>query len=185
MPSEPFLRVYNCEYIRPPRPERFMRARKQIYRPAYVWSHFVHYSTVNADVARTFDQHPSGRGYDRKIRHEPHEVYLDELNEGMLVHARSVLPHETRYLQQSCFTKSKYTCSVGYVCPDSTPFLDKTHKDNTFVDEKGNYCNCWPNHKIENVYVPQLRTALETMMESGEDHANGDGVGNEENEEER
>jgi hypothetical protein len=49
------LRVYNCDYIRPPRPERFARAMKQIYRPAFVLSHFVHYSTITANIARYKD----------------------------------------------------------------------------------------------------------------------------------
>lgn len=40
--EETFLNTYNCDYIRPPKPQRFDRARKQIYQTSYVWSHFVH-----------------------------------------------------------------------------------------------------------------------------------------------
>ncbi|KAL7549697.1 hypothetical protein ACHAWF_012964 [Thalassiosira exigua] len=41
-----YLETYNCEYIRSPKPDRFERAMKQFYRPDFVLSHFVHYSTV-------------------------------------------------------------------------------------------------------------------------------------------
>lgn len=41
-----YLETYNCEYIKSPKPERFARAMKQFYRPDFVLSHFVHYSTV-------------------------------------------------------------------------------------------------------------------------------------------
>lgn len=64
-----YLETYNCEYIKSPKPERFARAmvrndfcafcyimpkpqhsiiliQKQMYRPDFVLSHFVHYSTV-------------------------------------------------------------------------------------------------------------------------------------------
>ena len=70
-----YLETYNCEYIKSPKPERFSRAmvsirfmyllvslcyythlisccytQKQFYRPDFVLSHFVHYSTVTVSV---------------------------------------------------------------------------------------------------------------------------------------
>ena len=47
-----FLEVYNCEFIKPPKPDRCARAMKQIFKPNYVLSHYVHYSTVTKDIAR-------------------------------------------------------------------------------------------------------------------------------------
>jgi len=68
--NETFLRVYNCDYIKPPRPERFERAMKQIYRPAFVPSHFVHYSTVTSDMARYFKDRTSDeqRNFTRMVQ---------------------------------------------------------------------------------------------------------------------
>lgn len=37
--NETFLKVYNCDYIRSPRPSRFQRAMKQIYRTSFVLNH--------------------------------------------------------------------------------------------------------------------------------------------------
>lgn len=163
--NQTFLQVYNCEFIRPPRPERFERAMKQIYRPDHVQSHFVHYSTVTKDISRWHSDFGPDETYVRKVhgrgwQASSPEVYLDELNEGLLVHTKSVLPHETQYREQGCQIGSKYGCSVGVLCPDSTPFEDEKHKENVFVDAEGHYCNCWMNDKVEHVYVPRLASLL-------------------------
>jgi hypothetical protein len=167
--NQTFLQVYNCEYIKPPRPERFERAMKQIYRPDYVQSHFVHYSTVTKDVSRLHEDFRPDEKYVRKVhmsswKKESPETFLDEMNEGILVHTRSVLPHESQYRNQGCQLGSKYGCSVGFVCPDSTPFVDEKHKQNAFYDADGNYCNCWANSKVENTYVPKLESMLREHM---------------------
>jgi Glycosyltransferase family 92 len=66
--NETFLKVYNCNYIRPPIPDRFARAMKQIYRPSFVYSHFVHYSTVTAPMARYYkDWDPLAVNYSRRM----------------------------------------------------------------------------------------------------------------------
>jgi hypothetical protein len=49
-----FLRLYNCDNVRRPRPPRFSTNMKQIYRPAIVLSHFVHYSVVTRQIATYF-----------------------------------------------------------------------------------------------------------------------------------
>mmetsp|Transcript_15669 Transcript_15669/g.35950 ORF Transcript_15669/g.35950 Transcript_15669/m.35950 type:complete len:342 (+) Transcript_15669:3-1028(+) len=167
--TETYLRVYNCEYIRPPRPDRFERAMKQIYRPSHVWSHFVHYATVTANIAKYYKDFGPTESYHRRVHtaqtiftstKDGPDRFLNELEEGMLVHTRSVLPHETKFLKQSCALRSKFTCSVGIACPNTTEFVDKLHKDNVFVDEKGKYCNCWKNNKVELIYVPKLEKML-------------------------
>ena len=86
------------DYIKPPRPSRFARAMKQIYRPDYVLSHFVHYSTVTSDIARYQKEQANGTGDDELPNWADvgadKEVFLNELEEGSLIHARSVLPQE-------------------------------------------------------------------------------------------
>lgn len=66
--NETILRVYNCQYVKPPLPDRFSRAMKQIFRPAFVQSHFVHYSTVTRDMAMYHSQKPDHGNYTRKIQ---------------------------------------------------------------------------------------------------------------------
>jgi hypothetical protein len=163
--DQTFLQVYNCEYIRPPRPDRFERAMKQIYRPDFVQSHFVHYSTVTKDVSKYYKDFAPGEPFVRKVHMKSWqavspEVFLDETNQGLLVHTRSVLPHESQYREQGCQTGSKYGCAVGYVCPDSTPFEDEKHQQNVFVDAEGKYCNCWKNNKVEDELIPRLDAIL-------------------------
>ncbi|KAI2510193.1 glycosyltransferase [Fragilaria crotonensis] len=167
--NQTYLQVYNCEFIRPPRPERFERAMKQIYRPDYVQSHFVHYSTVTRDVSKYRKNFGPDERYLRNVhgrdwKEGSPEIFLDELHQGRLVHARSVLPHESQYRDQGCKTGSPYGCDMGYLCPDTTPFVDEKHKENAFVDAEGRYCNCWKNDKVEDRYIPQLNSMVKRHM---------------------
>ena len=139
---------------------------KQIYRPQYVLSHYVHYSTVTEDIARYHKDQPNSRANDPlldwKAGGSDKEVFLDELEQGTLIHARSVLPHETIYRSEMCRSDSKHKCDLGYVCSNSTVWIDDKVEhlsQNPFLDEKGNYCNCWVNHHIENNIVPRLEEA--------------------------
>lgn len=87
-------------------------------------------------------------------------VFLDELTEGTLIHAKTVSPEETMSRNGSCYLGSKYSCALGIPCPDSTPFVDELHQHNLFQDESGNYCNCWVNQKVEQERIPRLERLL-------------------------
>lgn len=157
--NETFLRVYNCDFIKPPRPDRFARAMKQIYRPSFVLSHFVHYSTVTTGIARFFEDVESSN-FTRAVQPaEWGDKFLDELNEGILIHTKSVLPHETAARDAACRVDSRNSCQVGIVCPESTPFVDEEHKKNVFTDAKGNFCNCWINPNVE-ALIPRLEEEM-------------------------
>jgi hypothetical protein len=160
------LRVYNCEYIRPPKPSRFARARKQIYQTSYVWSHFVHYSTVTADYAETyaeFQQHPNSTRKYLSLANGPSwekqypDVFVDELAIGTLIHSRSVMAHETRRRSAECALGSKVACMLGYLCEDSVEFVDEKHKLNVFNNSDGSYCNCWENPVVAHNLAPRLK----------------------------
>ena len=166
--GETFLDVFNCEYIRSPKPSRFDRARKQIYQTTYVLSHFVHYSTVTQDYAETYAQflerHPDDVYLSRSsgpswTRRHP-DYFVDELTTGTLIHARSVLPHETRRRSVECKVGSKFGCMLGYLCHDSVAFADELHKANVFTNANGNYCNCWENAVVRDELSPLLRKKL-------------------------
>jgi hypothetical protein len=126
--NETYLQVYNCEFIHPPKPERFSRAMKQIYRTDYVQSHFVHYSTVTKDISRLRSEFGRDETFARSVHRRDRqddspEVFLDEINQGGFVPA-----------QDQCFLMkvsienrvvrlvSPYGCSVGHVCPDRHAF---------------------------------------------------------------
>ena len=171
--NEPILSVYNCDFIRPPKPDRFARAMKQLYRPDHVLSHFVHYSTVTADIAQTFSE--LRKTSDEEffpfvhsstwVRRSP-EIFLNELTQGALIHARSVLPHETMRKTVECFLGSKSNCVLGYQCEESVPFSDKLHTSNSFQNPDGSYCNCWSNGIVDEYYVPKLKDRLRKMSNS-------------------
>jgi len=154
--NQTFLKTYNCEYIKSPKPSRFDRAMKQIYRPDFVLSHFVHYSTVTTDLAN--GEIPKRGQRTKSIV----ERFVDEINEGVLVHAKTTPPDETRGHSKACHYKIKDVCLLGYPCPDNLPFSDETHKDG-FQDTTGNYCNCWVNRRIEDEWVPKLEDALQLL----------------------
>ncbi|CAJ1947697.1 unnamed protein product [Cylindrotheca closterium] len=172
-----YLQVYNCDYIRPPKPERFQRAMKQIYRPSHVLSHFVHYSTVTADLAETYSdfvEKKKDRGdstndqdefilreKDPRFKVQSKEVFVNELTQGALIHARSILPHETRRRSAECFAHSKFKCMLGYLCDDSVDFSDEKHKENDFTNPDGSYCNCWRNPVVDDVLGPVLLKRLQ------------------------
>jgi hypothetical protein len=167
--NETFLRTYNCDYIKPPRPDRFARAMKQIYRPSFVLSHFVHYSTVTAHIARYYRDWPmNSTTFSRRVRDwEWGGAFLNELTQGTLVHAKSVLPYEMMHRTMQCQTGSKHSCPIGRVCPESTAFNDSIHQLNLFVDDTNQFCNCWLNEHVENYWIPQLKHALDDLSVGG------------------
>jgi hypothetical protein len=170
MKNKTFLQVYNCEYIRPPKPDRFKRAMKQIYRPSYVLSHYVHYSTVTTDMDQSYSDfkliHPDKEYIANIHKHNKHwenknpEMFMDEKTQGVLVHARSVLPLETKRRSGECSIGSKFTCTLGFLCEDDVKFVDDLHQDNIFHNADGSYCNCWKNKVIEDILVPKLEALL-------------------------
>ena len=173
--GETFLRVYNCDSIKRPRPERFQRAMKQIYRPDYVYSHFVHYSTVTEFNTRYYDPNNPLPVHLKRERFDPDkEVFVDEMTEGTLIHARSVVPHETMFRSTVCQVGyKKMNCFLGYECPDSVDWMDdldrakgartKTNM-NPHHDENGNFCSCWVNNHVEEYWIPKLEKGLAQHM---------------------
>lgn len=168
MRNKTFLQAYNCEYIRPPKPSRFDRAMKQIYRPSFVLSHFVHYSTVTKDMDQGYSDYkalhngkePIMQIHDRRWQNEAPEMFISELTQGALIHARSVLPHETRRRSSECFSGSTFSCILGFRCEDDVKFVDELHQQNVFKNSDGTFCNCWRNGVLEEVLVPKLERLL-------------------------
>ena len=92
---------------------------------------------------------------------EAPETFMDELTEGALVHARSVLPHDTRRRSAECHIGSQFTCMMGFLCDDEVEFVDELHQKNVFKNKDGSFCNCWRNKVVEDVLVPKLEKLLQ------------------------
>ena len=130
----------------------------------------VHYSTVTKDLDQSYSDfklmHPDKepimniRKNLKAWEKQSHEKFMDEKNQGVLVHARSVLPQETRQRSAECFVGSKHSCMMGFLCEDDVEFVDELHRDNLFHNADGSYCNCWKNKVIENILVPKLEALL-------------------------
>eukprot|EP00522_Entomoneis_paludosa_P000818 CAMPEP_0172469424 /NCGR_PEP_ID=MMETSP1065-20121228/63705_1 /TAXON_ID=265537 /ORGANISM="Amphiprora paludosa, Strain CCMP125" /LENGTH=150 /DNA_ID=CAMNT_0013227091 /DNA_START=159 /DNA_END=611 /DNA_ORIENTATION=+ len=139
---------------------------KQIYRPEFVLSHYIHYSTITKPMSQYYtDKLANSKQENFKFTPrvqdwEWGDVFLDELNEGSLSHTKSIVPHETMYRSSICKLESKQACPLGFVCPDSTAFIDKLHQKNVFTDDDGKFCNCWVNHHLEDTLIPKLEAEL-------------------------
>lgn len=89
------------------------------------------------------------------------ERFSDEINEGVLIHAKSITPNEAIARAARCRYKTTM-CAVGYECPDELLFNDKTHQDG-FIYGDNQYCNCWINRQAEDIWIPKLEAALKLL----------------------
>lgn len=140
---------------------------KQIYRPSFVLSHFVHYSTITKAIVKYYQEFVLANQthkFTRQVRDgEWGDAFFDEVHWGTLIHTKTVLPYETMTRTTACQTGSKQVCPVGHICPESTLFNDTIHTKNLFVDENDQFCNCWVNPHVEEYWVPRLEQALKAL----------------------
>eukprot|EP00977_Amphora_coffeiformis_P000189 scaffold54_cov158-Amphora_coffeaeformis.AAC.3 len=161
--DETFLAIFNCDSVKPPRPRGYFTNMKQIYRPDFVLSHFVHYSLITRGIAEYYKDKKDPAQFRRRPSEEEKGLsFIDEIHEGTMVHSRSVLPYETSEWSTSCVKESNHECKVGFVCPDSTRYDDRLVNKNMFVDEKGDFCNCWRSQHIDE-WVPKLEASLRKL----------------------
>ena len=100
-----------------------------------------------------------------KWEREQPEMFMNELTEGALLHARSVLPHDTRRRSAECYLDSKYTCMMGFLCEDEVEFVDELHQKNVFHNSDGSFCNCWRNKVVDEALVPKLESLLAQQLQ--------------------
>ncbi|KAL3805733.1 hypothetical protein ACHAW5_010936 [Stephanodiscus triporus] len=134
-----YLETYNCEYIKSPKPERFARAMTEL---AMEKQH-----TIGAFIRKATDNPKMER-------------FVDELEEGVLIHAKTTVPAETFTREKLCMLNAPSNCLVGIPCPDDLAFDDALHTKNVFHDETGKYCNCWKNRRVEEFWLPRLNDAM-------------------------
>ncbi len=154
-----FLETYNCDFVPLPKPSWADRAKKQIYRPDYVLSHFVHYSTITKGILETYaDRKAQNRGWDYWYR-EPksRERFTDELEEAVMIHSKTTVPGNTKGYRKTCklgFVETwKEKCRVGFAIPENKLIA------NVSIFE-GYQPNCYTIDKVTNLLVPRLRKLM-------------------------
>lgn len=156
-----FIETYNCDFDPLPKPDWADRARKQIYRPDYVVSHFVHYSTITKGILETAKEMiEKGKGhFDYWYReNKKSERFVDEINEAVMLHTKTTVPGNTKWYWKFCKVgfKGRWNekCRVGFPIPGNK----KVEGAGTAED---NYeYNCYTNEKITNIYAPKLRELM-------------------------
>ena len=102
-----FLETYNCNPTPLPRPDHGWRAKKQIYRPSLVLSHYIHYSVV---TRRIID---SPREMSPRFRQpRPYERRVDDLSKAFMLHAKTREEGETAGWALACSADSVRSARV-------------------------------------------------------------------------
>ena len=159
------LELYNCDVSELPKPEWAQRAKKQIYRPSYVLSHYVHYSTISKGLVESCASMASRGG---KCQHSwkeriPTERFSDERNEAVMIHSKTLVPRDSVDWRTRCkpdFVEShKKKCRVGFPVPN--------YEASAFGKEDGNGMkyNCYSYQRVNEVWVPKLREAMKKREE--------------------
>ena len=79
-PDTTNLELYNCDVENRPKPDWAQRAKKQIYRPSYVLSHYVHYSTITRGLVESCEHMKlHGKPCSHRVKERiPTERFTDE-----------------------------------------------------------------------------------------------------------
>ncbi len=154
-----FLETYNCDFTPLPKPKWADRAKKQIYRPSYVMSHFVHYSTITSDIVLL---HSEAKAMKKPWTHffferQKSERYTDEMEEAVMVHTKTTVPGNTKGYGKTCkfgFVETwKEKCRVGFPIPNNKLDVNASRPD-------GYKYNCYTNERLTNVFIPKLKEAM-------------------------
>ena len=159
-----FLQAFNCDQSPTPRPSWAERARKQLYRPDYVLDHFVHYSTVTKGLVVTHrEAQIAGIRWNRFFSEsEPTERFVDEVNEAMMIHTKSVDLGMTSNIDTRChhsFGKRRMGCFCGFPWPDNQQSESDTYNVTT-----GFIYNCFVNRRVDEYWIPRLEEAMRKRM---------------------
>ena len=85
----------------------------------------------------TEKQHTKGAFRQDATTNAKHERFVDEAEEGVLIHAKTTVPAETFSRDKMCQSHAPSNCLVGIPCPDDLAFSDALHTKNVFRDEQG------------------------------------------------
>lgn len=150
-----FLETYNCDFVPLPKPDWSDRAKKQIYRPDYVLSHFVHYSTVTKGILVTSKEDENWNYWYRESKKS--ERFTNELEEAVMIHSKTTVPGNTKGYKRIC--KLGYKGSWKEKCRVGFPIPNNVLVENATTPEGYGY-NCYTNQKVTEKYAPALRAAM-------------------------
>jgi hypothetical protein len=158
-----FLETYNCDISSFPKPPRFDRARKQIYRSDHVLYRFVHYSLVTQESIKKYNEVPAGKWMYRYDEVEPSQRNALEMTEAVMIHTKAIAPYETRDYRNQCQLNVTHNfCPVGYAWPGGQEVNHTGHES----DENGMAYNCYANRRVDEYWAPKLRSALKQRQVS-------------------
>ena len=154
-----YLQAYDCERTTLPKPAYGWRAQKQIYRPDFVWNHFVHYSTVT----RRIQEDPKEES-PLFIQRRPYERRVDELKEAFMLHTKTTYPSATKSWKRFCQgvgddEKKKCPIGVPYDMDLSAKALNESEQT-----KDGFARNCYPHRRIQDDLVFKLEELLRPLI---------------------
>eukprot|EP00586_Coscinodiscus_wailesii_P015573 CAMPEP_0172492546 /NCGR_PEP_ID=MMETSP1066-20121228/23733_1 /TAXON_ID=671091 /ORGANISM="Coscinodiscus wailesii, Strain CCMP2513" /LENGTH=825 /DNA_ID=CAMNT_0013262235 /DNA_START=72 /DNA_END=2549 /DNA_ORIENTATION=- len=151
-----YLATFNCEDYMPGTGQESERqcAKKQIYRPEYVLSHFIHYSPVTKIM---FEE--NGR---RSHTSERNERDFNIVEEAMMLHAKTRVWWEFRKWDSKCREECK---SVGFVWPvkddgGSLAYTEGETRSGANATAEGYKYNCWKHKQVDEYWVKQLKVKM-------------------------
>jgi hypothetical protein len=152
------LEAYNCDRQKPGNKSSTMPAEKQIYKADYVKQHFVHYSTVTESTNLNPDEFRKKFGKRRPFP-DPLSRFGDEVNEGLMLHSKSIARQDTAGWKTNCrkdqTRRSFDQCRIGIPWPEDG--------SNATSDENGWGYNCYVNPRIDNYWAPMVKSRLTEM----------------------
>ena len=166
-PNRTFLETYNCD-VAYPKPTWSNRAKKQIYRPSYVLSHFVHYSTVTQPMTDLNNLQSF-----RYRETTPSERFSNEETEAMMLHAKTMNADGTSDWPMRCKKgfvppdrKDIHKCRMGNAFPKGVVYKeDEMPKDEYTEDEY--IKNCIAHERLTDYWIPRLEKAMEKRRKEG------------------
>jgi len=150
------LEAYNCDRQKPGKKDTKMPAEKQIYKADYVKQHFIHYSTITESTNLNQDEFQKKFGRRRPFP-DPLSRFGDEVNEGLMLHSKSIARQDTAGWKKNCHNEQKAfdTCRIGFPWPEDG--------SNATSDENGWEYNCYVNPRIDNYWAPKVKAKLHEM----------------------
>eukprot|EP00934_Nitzschia_sp_Nitz4_P008177 Nitzschia sp. Nitz4//scaffold88_size82704//57521//60269//NITZ4_005301-RA/size82704-augustus-gene-0.84-mRNA-1//-1//CDS//3329559521//8167//frame0 len=155
------LQSYNCDRQKPGQKTKQVPAEKQIYRPDYVYHHFVHYSTVTGlSILNQQDTKKLGHRWKQGGFPDPLSRFGDEVDEGIMLHTKAMATQDTVFWETACAASydGEEPCRLG------TPFPDDMTGVNISLGDKGWKFNCYVNHKVEDYFVPLLEERMRDFV---------------------
>jgi len=130
--------------------------KKQLYRPEYVPSHFVHYATITKGLIETYrEATEQGKHYNIRFKDDPTEHFTDEVNDAVMLHTKSLVSTDTLNYESACKLNNTDKCWLGF------PFPNNVKNEGILSDADGYEYNCYQIEKVNNYWGPLLRSTME------------------------